>query len=117
MAIIDATIEEVWLFTAKDVDDVIDHGFCGSTGRVRKVGPRLPAVRRRVIDVDAREAPRIPAADGPDAAAGNDHGKMIAHTRQLGAGAPAHSRREDQYKSGSPASSDNIKPAVVSHHA
>jgi hypothetical protein len=117
MAIIDAAIKEVRLLTAKDEDDVIDHGFRGSAGRVREIGPGLPAVRRRVIDVDAREASRISAADGPHAAARNNHRKMITHTRQLGSGLPARSRREDQHKSGSPASSDNIKPAIVSHHA
>jgi hypothetical protein len=59
MAIIDTAIEEVRLFTAKDEDDVADHRFCGSAGREREVGSRLPAIRRRVIDVDlCRQWPR-----------------------------------------------------------
>src|SRR5215831_9355179 len=79
--------------------------------------PRYPCVDGRIVDVDARDAVWIAAADGPELALNLNHREMVPHPGHLCPEPPVLAGGVDQHSTRAATSADDKQPSVVRHHA
>ena len=85
MGVLNLAREEIRFLAAEHVDRPVNDDFGGAAGRMGKRRPRYPCVDGRIVDVDARDAVWIAAANGPELAPTSTTDRW---SRTLGISAP-----------------------------